>query len=156
MAKRLVDTTKIVTGLAPVTPSTSTPDYVSMKDFSHLTIILSVDNGSTVTGSAITVSEATAVAGTNAQTLTLTKMWANTDTAATDALTETAVISNTFTTDTTDAKNLLYVIEVEANELSSGFDCLAVTAGDAANMVLSATYILSGARYLAASTAITD
>lgn len=142
MNTHLHETHALVTGLAPITPSSSTPDYVSLKGVIKFTAVILVDNGTTVTGSAITVSEATAVAGTGAQTLTLTKMWANTDTAAGDTLTETAVTSNTFTTDTTNAKNLIYVIEVDPAELSDGYDCVAITTGNGANMVLSVLYIL--------------
>lgn len=149
MGKKLVETTKIVQGLAPITPSTSTPDYVSMKDASKLTIIIDVDNGSTVTGSAITLKQATAVAGTSEKALAFTKMWANEDTGSSDTLVETDVTANTFTTDDTNAKNLQYVIEVDAAELDTdnGFDCVRLGTGDGANMVLGATYILHGLRY---------
>ena len=161
ISKRLVDSAKIVTGLAPITPSTSTPDYVSLKDYQHFTAIIMVDNGNTVTGSAITLKQATAVAGTGEDVLAFTKVWRNVDTAAGDALTEAAVTSNTFTTDTTNAKNLLYVIEVDASELntSAGYDCIRVGTGDAANTVLSVTYILSNPRYagsVSTPVAITD
>ena len=64
ISKRLVDGSKLVAGLCPILPSTSTPDYVSMKDYGHLTAIILVDNATTVTGSAITLKQATAVAGT--------------------------------------------------------------------------------------------
>lgn len=160
MSKKLVETTKIVQGLAPITPSSSTPDYVSMKDASKLTVIIDVDNGDTVTGSAITLKQASAVDGTGEKALAFTKMHANTDTGASDALVETDVTSNTFTTDTTNAKNLQYVIEIDAADLDTdnGFDCVRLGAGDGANMVLGATYILSGLRYPQATppTAITD
>lgn len=160
MAQPLVSTTKIVTGLAPILPSTSTPDYVSLKDASHFTAVILVDNATTVTGSAITLKQATAVAGTSEKALAFTKMWANTDTGASDALVETAVTSNTFTTDSTNNKNLMYVIEVDANELDTngGFDCIRVGTGDATAAVTSVTYILSGLRYPQATppAAITD
>lgn len=151
---------KFVTGLAPITPSSSTPDYVSMKAYQHLTVVILVDNGATVTGSAITLKQATAVAGTGEKALAFTKMYANTDTGAGDALTETTVSSNTFTTDTTDNKNLMYVIEVDAESLdrANSFDCVRAGTADAANTVLSVLYILSNARYAGATplTAITD
>lgn len=150
---RLVESCKIVTGLAPITPSTSTPDYVSLKDYRHLTIIINVDNGNTVTGSAITLKQATAVDGTGEDVLAFTKAWRNIDTDAGDTLTEFAVSSNTFTTDSTNAKNLQYVIELDADELNtnSGFDCVRLGTGNGANMVLSAVYILSQPRYAMAT-----
>jgi hypothetical protein len=146
---RLVEQAKIVQALAPITPSTSTPDYVSMKNYGKLTVIIDVDNGSTVTGSAITLKQATVVAGSDEKAMSFTKVWANTDTGASDALVATAVTNDTFTTDTTNAKNLQYVIEVDAADLdtANGFDCVRLGTGNGANMVLSASYILWDARY---------
>lgn len=157
---RMVETSKIVQGLAPILPSSSTPDYVSLKDYGRVTVIIEVDNGSTVTGSAITLKQATAVAGTGEKALAFDKVWQNIDTGASDALVETAVTSDTFTTDTTDDKNLMYVIEVNTEELDSNndFDSFRVGAADATAAVLSITYILHDARYKQTTppTAITD
>lgn len=139
---RLSDQAHFVTGLAPATPSTSTPDYVSLKGYAGMTAIISVDNGSTVTGSAITLKQASVVAGSDEEALEFDTVLANVDTDAGSVLTETAVSSNTFTTDTTNAKNLLYVIDVPVENLNEGFDCVRVGTGDAANTVLSVTYIL--------------
>jgi hypothetical protein len=140
---------KVVVGLAPITPSTSTPDYVSLKGYQKCTVIIVYDNGNTVTGSAITLKQATAVAATGEKALAFTKQWANADVGANDTLTETAVTSNTFTTDTTNAKNGIHVIEVDADDLDqdNNFDCLRAGTGDAANMVLAVIYILHGPRY---------
>lgn len=155
-----VDYGKWVTGLAPITPSTSTPDYVSLKGHHKLTAVIVVDNGSTVTGSAITLKQATAVDGTDEKALEFDWVYANTDTGASDTLTKTAVTSDTFTTDTTNAKNLLYVIEVDASMLDTDndFDCVRVGTGDAANTVLAVMYFLHGEKYSPsiAKTAITD
>lgn len=162
ISKRLVDSAKVVVGLAPILPSTSTPDYVSLKDFGHFTAIITVDNGTTVTGSAITLKQATAVAGTSEKALAFTKVWKNEDVATSDTLVETAVTSNTFTTVATNTLNSVYVIEVDAAELdtSNGFDCIRVGTGDATAAVVSVVYVLSNPRYagaaLAAQAAITD
>jgi hypothetical protein len=87
-------------------------------------------------------------------------MWANTDVGASDTLTETAVSSNTFTSTTTDNKNSLYVIEVNAADLDvdGGFDCLRVDSTGMANAVGAVLYYLYGARYKKATppAAITD
>lgn len=156
----LVEQAKIVTGLAPATPSSSTPDYVSLKNYGKLTAIIVVDNGNTVTGSAITLKQATAVAGTGEKALGFSYVWANTDTGAGDTLTKTAVTNDTFTTDTTNAKNLMYVVEVDCTDLDmdNNFDCVRVGTGDGANMVLSVIYILWEAKYADATppAAITD
>ncbi len=159
MNAKMVEYAKIVMGLPPIIPSSSTPDYVSMKNYSHLTVIILADNATTVTGSAITTTQATAVAGTGAKTLALTEMWANIDTGATDTLVKTAVTSNTFTTDSTDAKNLMYVIEIDARNLDveGGFDAVTVGTGDATASIISVCYILSNG-YMGATppAAITD
>jgi hypothetical protein len=149
---QLVDQTKIVQGLAPITPSSSTPDYVSLKNFGRMAAVISVDNGSTVTGSAITLKQATAVAGTSEKALSFSTVYANTDTGASDTLTATTVTSDTFTTDTTNAKNLLYVIEIDVATLdvANGFDCIRVGTGDGANMVLAVNYVLFCPRHASA------
>jgi hypothetical protein len=160
---RLVDGAKVVYG-SPIIGALATTngdcDYVSLKNFDRCTIIIAVDNATTVTGGAITLKQATAVAGTSEKALSFAKVWANTDTAAGDTLTETAVTSDTFTTDTTDNKNLLYVIEVEASALdrANGFNCLRVDSLLMANAVGAVLYVLHGTRYKspAAVAAITD
>jgi len=151
-ALNLIDAAKIVFG-SPIIGALATTngdcDYVSLKGYGRCTIVIAVDNAATVTGGAITLKQATAVAGTSEKALAFTKMWANTDTGAADTLTETAVSSNTFTTDTTDNKNLMYVIEVQASDLdvAGGFDCVRVDVASMANAVAAVTYILHSARY---------
>ncbi|NLX57287.1 MAG: hypothetical protein GXY58_19430 [Planctomycetaceae bacterium] len=145
----LLNKAKVVMGLAPITPNASIPDLVCMKGYQKCTVIIAVDNGNTVTGSAITLKEATAVGGTDARTLAFSRMWANMDTDASDTLVEIAVASSTFTTLTTNNKNALYVIEIDADDLDmdNGFDCVGVGTANAANMVLSVVYILHAPRY---------
>ena len=81
--------------------------------------------------------------------LAMTRMWANTDCAAGDTLTKTAVTSDTFTTNTTNSKQLLYVIEVLAEDLdvANGFDCVRIDSASMVNAVGAAIYLLDGARY---------
>lgn len=160
MTQNLVrDRIKPVMGCAPaaLTSTAGDGDYVSLKNFSKLTIVLSVLNGSTVTGGAITLLQATDVSAGSAKALAFTKAWRNIDCAAGDTLTEFAVSSNTFTTDTTNAKQLMYVIEVDAEMLdrANGFDCVRIDSASMANAVGSVLYLLSGARYTDAA-AITD
>ena len=148
-SKRLVDIGQPVVGLASVVPSTSTPDYVSLKDYEQFTAIITVKNATTVTGSAITLKQATAVAGTSEKALSFTSVWQSIDAGASDVLAETAVVSDTFTTDDTDSKDLIYVVEVDAAELdtNNGFDCIRVGTADATAATVNVTYILRGARY---------
>jgi hypothetical protein len=146
---RLVDKLKFVEGLPAIVPSTSTPDYVSLKLYNHLTVVVMVKNATTVTGSAITLKQATAVAGTSEKALAFDTMWANLDTAATDTLVETAVTSNTFTTLTTNSKTAMYVMEVRPEDLdmANGFDCVRAGTADATAATLTVLYILSGPRF---------
>lgn len=159
---KLVDVAKVVQGCPPAALATTAGDgdYVSLKNFDRLTILLAVKNATTVTGGVITLKQATAVAGTSEKALAFSKVWANTDTDASDTLTETAVTSDTFTTDTTNSKNLLYVIEVKSDDLdrANGFDCVRIDSASMANAVGAVLYVLHGTRYKspAAVAAITD
>jgi len=158
----LLDSDKVVMGCPPAALATTAGDgdYVSLKNFDRMAIIIAVDNATTVTGGAVTLKQATLVDGTGEKALAFTKMWANTDTGASDTLVETAVTSNTFTTDTTDAKNLLYVIELNASDLdvTNGFDCVRIDVASMANAVGSVVYVLRSSRYAPplAVAAITD
>jgi hypothetical protein len=161
-ATQLVHKFKMLNAYGPAVPSTAAPQYVSLKNYNHLTIILNVLNATTVTGSAVTLNQATAVAGTSAKTLGFTKVYRNLDCAAGDTLAETAVSSNTFTTLTTNSKRAQYVIEVDAEslDLDNGFDCVQVALADATAATITATYVLSGCRHAGnvavLPTAITD
>lgn len=159
---QLVDFAKVVVACPPaaLTSTAGDGDYVSMKGYARATIIISVDNGSTVTGGAITLIQAKEVAGSTTKALAFTNVYANTDVGASDTLVATAVVSNTFTTSTTDNKNLLYVIEITADMLDgdNGYDCFRVDSASMANAVGSIIYVLHGARYAdpLATAAITD
>lgn len=159
---RLIDNVKFVTGCNPAALATTAGDgdYVSLKNYTNLAVVITVLNGTTVTGGAVTLKQATDVAGTSEKALSFSKMFANTDTAASDTLTETAVTSDTFTTSTTNSKALKYVIEVDAVSLDvdNGFDCVRVDVASMANATGNVEYILYGAREKSpiAISAITD
>jgi hypothetical protein len=133
--------------------------YVSLKNFRKISIHIDIANGTTVTGSTITLKQATAVAGTNEKALGFTRMLANIDTGASQTMVETAVTNNTFVTDTTNSKNLKYIIDVDADALdvSGGFDCIRLDGtGHAATSSrgVNVTYHLYGARYSGANPVI--
>ena len=126
--------------------------YVSLKNYRKIQIVIDIANGTAVTGSTITLKQATAIAGTGEKALAFTRMLSNIDYAASQTMTETAVVSNTFTTDTTSSKNLRYIIEVDSESLdtANGFDCIRLDGtGHAAtgSRGVTVTYILFGARY---------
>ena len=146
---------KIVYGLGPQTPSTSTSDFVSLKGYERCSCIITVLNGTTVTGSAVTLNQATDVANSGGKALAFSTQYANTDCAASDTLVETAVTSNTFTTSTTNSKQLMHVIDIKPTDLdvAGGFDCLAVKMATGVNMVASVVFVLYPARYAKATPA---
>lgn len=130
--------------------------YVSLKGYKKIQIVIAIADGTTVTGSTITLKQATAVAGTGEKALAFTRMLANTDYAASKTMVETAVTSNTFTTQTVNSKDSLYIIEVDADSLdvANGFDCIRVDGtGHAATASRGCVvlYNLYGARYSGAS-----
>lgn len=130
--------------------------YVSLKNYQRMRILISIADGTTVTGSTITLKQATAVAGTSEKALAFTRMLANTDYAASKVMTETAVTSSTFTTQTTNSKDSFYVIDVDPATLdvAGGFDCIRVDGtGHAATASRGCVviYELYGARYSSAT-----
>lgn len=129
---------------------------VSMKNYRKLTIIISIADGTTVTGSTITLKQAKTIAGGSEKPLSFSRMLANTDYGASKTMTETAVVSDTFTTQTTNSKDSLYIIEVNSEMLdaANGFDCVRLDGtGHAATSSRGVVvlYLLSGARYSGAS-----
>lgn len=122
-------------------------DWLSLKNYAHATFIIA--QGAWAGGTpAVTLAQATAVAGTSEKALAFLKRW--TKVAVTGTVwVETAVTSNTFNLPAT--ANTINVIEVEAAELDTdgGFDCIQLeiaTPGSNADL-LCAIAILSGARY---------
>ena len=152
---QLVEQAKIVQVLSNTTPSGTTPRRVSMKGYSRCTIVINVLNATTVTGSAITVKQATDIANANSdeKAVAFSTAYRDLDVGAAEGLTSFAVSGNTFTTDTTNSKELQYVIELQATDLdvAGGFDCVRIGTGNATAATISAEMILWGARYGAAA-----
>ncbi len=145
----LVQNAGIEVGGVPIdiTGAGMTGDYVSLKDYSHLTII--IQQGAWQAGtSAVTLTQAAEVAGSTTKALAFTKRWTKVAVTGT-TYTETAVTANTFNLPNT--ANTINVLEIDAAELDvdAGYDCLRVncaTPGASADL-LCITYILTGARY---------
>lgn len=154
----LSEQVKFVEGLLGVTPSSSVPDYVSLKNFERLAVIILVKNATTVTGSAITLKQATSVAAGGEKPLSFGKAYRNVDTAAADVLSEFAVTSDTFTTQAVNSKNAMYVIEVKAEDLdvNNGFDCVRAGTADGTATTITVLYALFGAKFSANVSAILD
>ena len=130
--------------------------YVSMKNFRKIQIVISIADGTTVTGSTITLKQATAVAGTGEKALAFTRMLSNVDYGASKTMVETAVTANTFTSQAVNSKDSVYIIEVDSSDLdvANGFDCIRVDGtGHAATASRGCVvmYNLFGARYTGAN-----
>ena len=143
---RISDKVTVVEALAPVTPSSASPNWINLKLVKGCQVVLSVKNATTVTGSAITLRQATDTSGTSAKALAFSSMLVNADTATNGgpSWTNTAVTSNTFTTTSTNSKNALYVIDVDNTSLdkNNGFTCLQVALANATATTISAIYVV--------------
>lgn len=143
----LVENDKVIWGIEPKnwTAAASVGDYVSMKNYPHLTII--IQSGAWAAGtSAITLTQSLTVAAGSEKALGF--LWQWNDVAATGTLVKTAVTANTFNIGTA---NKLWVIEVDASSLdkANNFDVVTVkgaTPGANADFY-GAIYILSRSRY---------
>lgn len=145
---RLIEQMKPIWANEPknYTGAASTDKYVSMKLYGRLMIF--IQTGAWAGGTAaVTLKQATAVAGTAAKTLAFSWVWINTA-AAPDTFVKTAVTSNTFNLDTA---NLLYVIEVVDSDLDvgNGFDCVALDVASPGSNAdfYGAMYLGGAARY---------
>jgi hypothetical protein len=134
-----------------------TGDWVSMKNAGHATIIINCGAGWGSAG-AVTLTQATAVAGTGTKALAFSYMWTNVADITASTLVKTAVTSNTFNLSTS-AAGSIYIIEVEADTLDADndFDVLGFSLADpgAAGLV-SVTTILSSTRFLNLPDALVD
>lgn len=156
----LVEGAKIVEAMTPATDAAGrTGDYISLKDAARVFIVFHVAQGNAAT-IALTIEQATAVAGTASKAITnVVPIWSNLDTSLTDTLVaRTPAVS--YTTDAA-LKNKVVVFQVDAASLdtNNGFDCLTLKTGasNAANLT-QAMYYLVGLRYPQATppAAITD
>lgn len=146
---KLVEKIGIETGVLPkdITGAAQVGDWISLKDYQHATVI--IQQGAWAGGTpAVTLEQATAVAGTSNKALAFSKRWTKVGVSGTTFV-ETAVTSNTFNLPA--VANTINVLEIDAADLDTdnGFDCFNVniaTPGSNADL-LSVTYLLHGARY---------
>lgn len=125
-----------------------TGDWVNLKNYALAYVIVNITQGNAAT-IAISINQASAVAGTGSKVITNTvPIWSNLSTAATDTLvSRTAAVS--YTTDAGVAnKQVVFQIDPSSLDLANGFDCIAVITGasNVANLT-SAQYLLVGPRY---------
>lgn len=126
-----------------------TEDYISMKTFAHVSIIIL--SGAWAAGTAaVTLKQATAVAGTGTKALGFSWMW--TDIASAGTFVKTAVVANTFNLGTA---NSMWIINIDDDmlDVDNGFDCMCVDVASpgANNDYYAAIYLPSQARIVRAT-----
>lgn len=143
----------IVEGLAAVVPSTSTPDYINLKNVHRITAVITAKNATTVTGSAITLKQATSAAGAGEKALAFSRYRVNADTGASDLFTDATATSNTFTTQAVNSKNAIYTIDIDPATLdtNNGFAFVRVGTGDATAATISVYYVVEKKAHKGAS-----
>jgi hypothetical protein len=148
----LPEEAKIVNLLAPAADAAGrTSAYVSLKNAHKAYIVVHLTQGNAATV-LLSLLQATAVAGTGSKAGPTSRVWADLDTAASDALVRQTDAA-TYTTDA-GVKLKVVVIEVDPAALDSanGFDCVGISTGasNAANITAAVAY-LTPMRYPAAT-----
>ena len=133
----------VIVAFAPGTPSSANPPYVSFKNYHRISVVIVGDNATTVTGSAVTLVQATDTSGTGEKALSFSKVHRNIDVAAANTLEEADVTSDTFTTTAVDNKNSVYVIDIRPDmlDIDNGFDSVAVNLGNTTAQAAAAFYL---------------
>jgi len=145
-----IRTTHPVVASFPQAATSIAGDYISLKNYAGVTIYILLDVTSGTDDGAVTITQATEVAGSTTKAFTNWDfMWANLDTESADALTKTAVTSGTFDAGGV-TKSCLYVIEVKAEDLDvdNGYDCLRVNLATVTNGISAVLYVLHTPRYI--------
>ena len=147
---RLIDTHTPILAFPPAVPSSASLPWISLKNVDRLTVLITYANGTTVTGSAIGLQQATSVAGGGAKTLNFTRYYGVQGSAPqSGAVAELTAVSNTFTPATTNNNVGQFVIDIDPAWLdtNNGFDCFRVTLGNATAQTVSVEYVVHGVRY---------
>lgn len=159
--KNLSDQIQHVHAFGPAVPSSASPRWISLKNVDAIEVVIQVLNATTVTGSAVTLSQATAVAGTSAKTLAFTTYYSNVDPSANANTTKQTASSNTFTTLTTNSATAIYRIPIDPATLdvNNGFDCVRVALANATAATVSAHYNIvtsDGGNYTTMASVLVD
>jgi hypothetical protein len=144
MARNLADELVFHAGFGPAAPAAATPDFINVAEAMDAAVVLHVKNTTTVTGSAVTLTQATSAAGTTNAALGFDVHYANTDPANTSILTKVSTASNTFTTTNTNSAEAIYVIPVDMSRMdkANSYTFLRVSLANAVNSVISAQYVV--------------
>jgi hypothetical protein len=143
----LPENLKIVNALAPAADAGGrTGAYVSLKNALKAWVVFHTTQGNAAT-IALTIEQATAVAGTGSKVITkAVPIWVNLDTAASDTLVRATDAVN-YTTDAgVKLKQVVFEIDPILLDVAGGFDCITIKTGasNAAN-ITSAQYFIQTA-----------
>lgn len=150
---RIVENMAIEVGAVPIdtTGAAVTGDYVSLRDYGKL--VITICQGAWAGGTpAVTLKQATDVAGTSEKALSFSWRWTKVALTGT-TFTKTAVSSDTFNLPA--VANTINVIEVDATDLdvANGFDCvrLAIASPGANADLVCVHYLLAAPRFRGAN-----
>lgn len=129
---------KILGGAKPAADAAGrTARYISCKNLHKVGAIVYLDQGNAATV-ALTINQATAVAGTSAKAITgAARIWSNLDVAANGDVLTRRTDAVSYTTDAgVKEKVVVFEIDPASLDIANGFDCIAVLTGasNAANI----------------------
>lgn len=145
----LPEQVRVVPAIAPIAGgSARSGDWVSMKGYDELTILVQIAMGNAAT-TAITVDKATAVDGSgNSDGITIQRAYKHTGALGAAIAYAAQAAAASFTSSATGSGQDVYLLHLTAAELGEGFDCVQVELGASnSGNIVSAMYILSGPRY---------
>ena len=148
--QKLIGQTHVVVGSFGQAQTSIVSDIISLKNYGGVSIIVTSDVSSGTDDGALTIEQMTDV--TNSQSdnkaLGFSFQWQNLDTEAAEALTKTAVTSNTFNVGGV-TKSTLYIIEIKAEDLdvANDFDCLRVNIATITNGTGVILFVLHSPRF---------
>jgi len=150
---------KIVEAMPNATDAAGrTADYVSLKNALMAWVEVAITQGNAAT-IAISIEQATAVAGTSSKVITnAVPIWSNLDTAATDTLVRRTDAVNLTTDAGVKNKMVIFQIDPATLDVANGFDCITVKTGasNVANLTGARYWIQSALQQATPPSAITD
>lgn len=146
--RSLLNHVKPVVGFAPAACTSVAGDYVSLKKYGRVAIVIQLDVTIGTGSGALTLTQAKDVSGTDAKALAFDKIYVNSDIAASDTLVETAVVDNTVDIGGA-TKKMVYVVEVDARQLDieNGFTAVRANIATISNANVSIAYLMFNGRY---------
>jgi hypothetical protein len=144
----LAENFSIVEAITPQAGAAITGDYISLKKAGHVSVIVHINQANAATV-AITLEQATAVAGTGSKAIaTEVPIFLCADAATSDLLVAQTPAVDFTTSAATKHKIVIFEVDAEDLDIAGGFDCLTVKTGasNAAN-ITSAVYVVGLRRY---------